>query len=168
MALSAKIVIVGELSRNYGDDRRMIVYFDVSCLNRPYDDQSQARVRMESEAVLFLMERCLTGGWKQVSSTVALAEISMIMDGQRRERVMAFLPDDADVWECTPTDVMRARELEGWGFHAADALHLASAEATEAAVFVTCDDRLLRRAIRYCKRLRVRVANPVDLLGEVP
>lgn len=107
----------------------MIVYFDVSCLNRPFDDQSQARIRMESEAILLLLERCLSGGWKQVSSTVELAEISQIIDFQRRDRVEALLPDEADILDCTPREVARAAILEGWGFHTADALHLASAEA---------------------------------------
>ena len=146
----------------------MVIYFDVSCLDRPFDDQHQTRIRMESEAVLLLLERCLTGGWKQVSSTVALAEISRIMDEQRRERVEAFLPDDLDIWDITQKDVLRAAEFERWGFHPADALHLAAAEAIKAGVFLTCDDRLLRRATRYGKRLNVRVANPVDLLGEYP
>ena len=27
------------------------IYFDVCCLNRPFDDQSQARIRLEAEDV---------------------------------------------------------------------------------------------------------------------
>jgi hypothetical protein len=26
------------------------IYFDVSCLNRPFDDQDQERIRLETEA----------------------------------------------------------------------------------------------------------------------
>jgi hypothetical protein len=28
------------------------IYLDVSCLNRPFDDQRQVRIRLESEAIL--------------------------------------------------------------------------------------------------------------------
>ena len=31
------------------------VYFDSCCLNRPFDDQSQARIRLETEAVIHLL-----------------------------------------------------------------------------------------------------------------
>jgi len=36
----------------------MLVYLDVCCLNRPFDDQSQDRIHLESEAVLLILERC--------------------------------------------------------------------------------------------------------------
>ena len=31
------------------------VYLDVCCLNRPFDDQTQDRIRLESEAVLLIL-----------------------------------------------------------------------------------------------------------------
>jgi hypothetical protein len=31
---------------------------DVCCLNRPFDAQTQERIRLESEAVLLILERC--------------------------------------------------------------------------------------------------------------
>jgi hypothetical protein len=33
----------------------MVVYLDICCLKRPFDDQAQARVRLETEAVLGLL-----------------------------------------------------------------------------------------------------------------
>ena len=35
----------------------MKVYLDVSCLNRPFDDQSQARIALESQAVVLILEK---------------------------------------------------------------------------------------------------------------
>ena len=61
----------------------------------------------------------------------------------------------------------RARAVEGMGFGAFDALHLASAERARAHVFLTTDDKLLRRASRLHGQLRVRVANPLAWLNEV-
>lgn len=47
-----------------------------------------------------------------------------------------------------------------------DALHLAFAEASDATVFLTTDDRLLRKAISYAGDIKVRVSNPVTWLME--
>jgi len=42
----------------------MKVYLDVSCLNRPFDDQTQARIRLESEAVTIILDECEHGEWQ--------------------------------------------------------------------------------------------------------
>jgi hypothetical protein len=34
------------------------VYLDVCCLNRPLDDSSQDRIRLEAEAVLLIYRKC--------------------------------------------------------------------------------------------------------------
>ena len=52
------------------------------------------------------------------------------------------------------------------GFTLYDALHLAFAEASDATVFLTTDDRLLRKAISYAGNIKVRVSNPVTWLME--
>jgi hypothetical protein len=41
----------------------MRIYLDVCCLSRPFDNQSQERVRLESEAVLMILHRIETGEW---------------------------------------------------------------------------------------------------------
>jgi len=38
-----------------------IVYLDVCCYNRPFDSQIQMRVRLETEAKLFLQEMAKDG-----------------------------------------------------------------------------------------------------------
>ncbi len=37
----------------------MKLYLDICCFNRPYDDQTQARVRLETEAVILLLSSLL-------------------------------------------------------------------------------------------------------------
>jgi hypothetical protein len=32
-----------------------LIYLDVCCLNRPFDDQTQERIRLEAEAVLHIL-----------------------------------------------------------------------------------------------------------------
>ena len=39
----------------------MRIYLDNCCFNRPYDDQTQIRIRIESEAKLFIQAKILAG-----------------------------------------------------------------------------------------------------------
>ena len=58
----------------------------------------------------------------------------------------------------------RGIELEKLGFAAFDALHLACAESGRTDVFLTTDDKLLKRTTRFVEQLHVRVANPLKWL----
>ena len=57
--------------------------------------------------------------------------------------------------------------LGSLGFKEKDALHLACAESGEADLFLTTDDRLLRRAQRYQAQLYSQVKNPETWLREM-
>jgi hypothetical protein len=61
-----------------------ILFLDVSCLNRSFDDQRQDRIRLEAEAVERIMERLHIREWEWVGSEV---EISKTPDPERRHRV---------------------------------------------------------------------------------
>jgi predicted nucleic acid-binding protein len=143
------------------------IYLDVSCLNRPFDDQTHARIRLEAEAVLLTLERFDDGAWEQVSSDMAAIETDAMPDGDRRARVRLLLPEEKSILKLTPAVWARAAELEPLGFKPADAVHVAAAEHSGADVLLSCDDRLCRLAKRRARQLRVRGANPVDWLKEV-
>jgi len=97
---------------------------------------------------------------------MAEIEISAIRDEERRRRVSELLPDREDRMKLTAAIFRRAAELGRLGFGAADAAHVAAAEAAKVDAFLTCDDRLLRRARREREALEVRVADPVTWLQE--
>ena len=73
------------MSKNY------LIYLDVCCLNRPFDDQTQARIRLESEAILQIMGYCQSGEWEIVNSTVLESEIARISDETKKEQVQQYL-----------------------------------------------------------------------------
>lgn len=58
----------------------------------------------------------------------------------------------------------RAIELTESGFKPVDAFHIASAEKGGADVFLTTDDKLLRKALQKKGVLKVRSENPVKWL----
>lgn len=61
----------------------------------------------------------------------------------------------------------RARELQSLGFIGFDAVHLACAESGTADIFLTTDDRLLKLAQKHTRKLRTKVANPLDWMKEM-
>ena len=136
-------------------------------MNRPFDDQTQDRVRLESEAVLLILSRVQQGMWRWIGSDVLGFELDQIPDPERKQRVKALrrLIDRSVLHE--RDELERALQLEALGFGAVDALHIACAETTKSDVLLTTDDGLLRLAARFSSQLRVRVANPVTWLSEV-
>jgi hypothetical protein len=78
------------------------IYLNVSCLNRPFDDQEQARIHLEASAVGMILERIDDGDWTHVSSDMARIEIDANPDSQRRRRVGLLLPEAADLVMLTP------------------------------------------------------------------
>ncbi|NQT38310.1 MAG: PIN domain-containing protein [Planctomycetes bacterium] len=145
----------------------MKLYLDVSCLNRPFDDQDQSRIRIETAAVTLVCERIDAGQWEQVSSGMAVIEIDAITDADRRNRVRMLLPESKTIMKLNEVTFRRAAELERLGFKPADAVHVAAAEQAKAEVLLSCDDRLCRLAKRRRRDLRIKVANPVDWLKEM-
>ena len=45
-----------------------LIYLDVCCLNRPFDDQTQERIRLEAEAVMLIFNRCQNTQWQILGS----------------------------------------------------------------------------------------------------
>ena len=143
------------------------IYLNVSCLNRPFDDQTQARIQLEANAVTLILKRIDEGLWNQVSSEIATIEIGAIDDRERQARVRMLLPEAKRILELNSLIFARAGELEKLGFKPADALHVAAAEEAGADALLSCDDRLCRLSQRQRARLKTRVANPLDWLKEM-
>jgi PIN domain len=142
------------------------IYLDVCCLNRPFDDQTQARIYLETQAILEILSRCQTGEWELVSSTALELEIAKTPDLNRREEVQLALAIAKCKILVTEEIARRAIALTNLRIKNFDALHIACAEGN-ADVFLTTDNRLLSRALSYKSDLNIIVANPTNWLAEV-
>lgn len=151
---------------NNADQERMKVYLDACCLNRPFDDQAQARIRLESEATLIILAQCEQGQLEWIGSEALAWEIDKTPDPERRRRVQLLASSVHHTVSIGSSEIARARHIREWGIAAVDALHLACAEGGGVDVFLTTDDRLLRKAKAYAAQLNVRVENPLKWLRE--
>ena len=140
----------------------MKIYLDVCCLNRPFDDQTQDRIRLESEAVVLILKHIRSGNWEWISSEAVDYEIGQTPNVERRHRVEALIRYAGRTVLIEKFVVKRASELSAY-----DALHLACAERSNADVFLTTDDKLLLLSRECSSTLKVKVDNPLIWLKEV-
>jgi len=144
----------------------MRVYLDVCCLQRPLDDRSQARVNVEAEAVLAILDRIESGQVQLLTSDVIEFEVRRIRDVVRRDRVNEIVGLAAEAVSLTDQIEAIADGFARHGLRSADALHLACAETAAAHYFCTCDDQLLKKAAGI-PGIVTRVVTPTQLLEEL-
>lgn len=143
----------------------MKIYLDNCCLNRPFDDQSFPRIRLESEAVKTILSLCEQSDWMLLGSDVLNYEIQKITNPSKRE-YLQLITSSAELNIKLQTSLReRAKYFEQKGIKAFDALHLACAEA-HADVFLTTDDRFLKN-INKLDSVNLKAANPLAWIQEI-
>ena len=125
----------------------MRLYLDTSVLNRPFDDQTQPRIWLETLAFSLVLSLLEAGEADLISSPIHTLENSRSPLAVRRLWVDRCLRLATHTVTLTDAIRTRAHELVGHGQKPLDALHLACAEAAGADCFLTCDDRLIRRYV---------------------
>jgi predicted nucleic acid-binding protein len=141
----------------------MRIYLDTCCLQRPLDDQTQPRIRVETEAVFAILASVQQGAASLLTSEAFEYEVSRTPDEQRRREATAILTLASERLTLTDDTERLAASYAQAGLSAIDALHLAIAETSGADFFVTADDRLLRQA----KSLPNLKVVPISILGLV-
>lgn len=138
-----------------------LVYLDYNCFQRGFDDQSHARIRMESSACEQIFDAA-DSGWLQLAwSFIHQDENSLCPFPDRKLEVMRL--SGLCAVRVDPSAIIRDIALQltkGVGISAKDALHVASAKHCGAQYFLTCDDRLLKKKNKL--KLDLSMMNPVE------
>ncbi|AFZ59369.1 PIN domain-containing protein [Anabaena cylindrica FACHB-243] len=138
------------------------VYLDTSIYNRPFDDQTQPKIFLETQAVILILQMVEAKILELVSSSVLEYENSrnpFTLNQQSMERYLQL----ASLRVLIDENIrIRAKQLEQQGVKPIDALHVACAESSQSNYFITCDKRLINR----CQDLSLQVINPTDLILE--
>ena len=142
----------------------MKIYLDTCCLNRPFDSQDQERVRLESEAVLFILSRCRDGKWRLAASDILDMELAESPNLAKLARVRALYSLAHERLTVTAEVRARAQRLQESGMKIFDSLHLALAETYRQNVLLTTDDSFLSAA--HGAGTTIAVANPATWLME--
>ena len=142
----------------------MLVYLDNRCFNRPFDDQSQARVRLEAEAKLEIQQRIKDKLIELAWSYVLDYENQANPFEERRDAVVRWKTAAAVDVEESDAIVQRAREIASRGLRAKDALHVACAMAAGCDFFLTTDDFVVKRMRGFTG---IAVMDPTQFVIEV-
>ena len=140
----------------------MRVYLDNCCYNRPFDEQAQLRVVLETLAKLNIQQQMRDGVLEYAWSSVLDFEISKSRFLDRSLQIMPWAKGAAINLQIDDAIRFRAKEFENIGLKAMDALHVACAEAAECDWFFTTDRGILKKARNLTS---MRVANPVEFFG---
>ena len=132
---------------------------DVCCLNRPFDNQAQYRIRFESEAILTILSFCQKGEWTLAASDPIEFELSKINDIDKLRKVRELYSIAKNRLTVTEQVRERSKELQVYGIKFFDSLHLALAEIHRQDVLLTTDDSFIATAKKY--EAGIPVINPI-------
>ena len=140
----------------------MRIYLDNCCYNRPYDDQSQLRISLESQAKLHIQKMVRDGQVELVTSFVLDYENSKNRSEEKKASILQFMKNysfkhiDSELLD----EVRKiAKEIMSTGVNQADAAHTACAILADCDYMLTTDDRLLKY-----KSEKVRIINPTQFI----
>lgn len=136
------------------------LYLDTNIYNRPFDDQSHVRIRLETIAVFSILHHIKRGDYLLLWSFMIDFENSLnpYLDNRSEIALMSSLAGR----RVEPNEHIRslARGYEKHGIKPRDALHLGCAVCGNADYFITCDDKLAKRA--QLMKFPFQIINPVN------
>lgn len=140
----------------------MRVYLDMCCYNRPYDDQSQIKVSLETQAKLHIQDLIQKKHLELVTSYMLRYECGQNPYEMRRRAIMQFVDTHATAYiglERKDEIVSMATEIMSTGIKFKDACHVASAVYANCEYFISTDKRLLKY-----KTDQIKLVNPIDFV----
>ncbi len=133
--------------------------------NRPYDDQTQVRIRLETIAIFATLQLIKSKELSLVWSFILTYENSLNPSEDIKIEIEKLSSLASENVQSSEDIRKKAKEYEFIGIKPRDAIHLSCALKSGAAYFVTCDDKILRKTEKM--GLNLLTLNPVDFIKEV-
>lgn len=145
-------------------ENKPLIYLDNCCFNRPYDDQSQLKINIETLAKLKIQEAVRDGKLLLTTSYVLVAENTANPSSTKRTDIQSFIDTYTYVFVSRNKEdeiVRLAEDIIKTGIKYMDACHVASAIIAGCDYFVSTDKRLLKY-----ESDKIRLINPVNFVIE--
>ncbi len=143
----------------------MKIYLDMCCYNRPYDEQSQLKVAMETQSKLYIQNLIKEKRLELITSYMLRYECSNNPFEMRRNTILDFIHKNtfAYVGEERKEDIeVKATEIMRTGVKFKDACHVASAIYAGCEYFISTDMRLLKY-----KTDEIKMVTPIEFVTEM-
>ncbi len=125
------------------------LYLDNCCFNRPFDDQSQIRIRLETEAKLKIQDEIRAGTFQLIWSYILDYENNKNPYQERRLRIKKWKEYAVEDVEENQLIIKKAKKVHNKGLHKIDSLHIACAVTANCEYFLTTDDQILKRTALF-------------------
>lgn len=154
------------IGKNNNTHPRLRIYLDNCCYNRPYDDQSQLRISLETQAKLYIQELITSDRFELTSSYMLDYECSRNPHEMRRTTIRSFLDKNTVVYldEANYKEQVEelAKKITATGVKSADAIHTACAILANCDYFLTTDDRLLKY-----RSQQLEIIDPIEFIKRI-
>lgn len=140
----------------------MRLYLDNCTFNRPFDDQNQLKIKLETEAKLFIQHGILTGAYELVWSYILEFENNQNRFDDRRNSIYDW-KNVAKIF-CVENDkiIEYAENLKKRHIRTKDALHIACSVYSNSDFLITTDKQLYNLKLND-----IRIINPLTFLNEL-
>lgn len=142
----------------------MLIYLDNCSFNRPFDNQKQIRIRIETEAKIYIQEQIITGKLQLAWSYILDFENAANPFPERKETIRNWkkyvVADTAE----TKNIISIADRLFEKGIKSKDALHLACAIELNCKYFITTDREIIKKLTNFES---IKVVSPVDFINYI-
>lgn len=142
----------------------MRVYLDMCCYNRPYDDQSQLKIAMETLSKLNIQNQIKQQKLELITSYMLRYECSNNPFEMRRNTIYDFINKNTYAYVGTEHQVeieTKAAEIMKTGIKFKDACHVASAIFAGCKYFISTDIRLLK-----FHTAEIKMVTPIEFITE--
>jgi predicted nucleic acid-binding protein len=143
------------------DNKKIRVYLDNCCYNRPFDEQEQRSVQLETQAKLWIQDLIKNDKAELVVSFFLLFENDANKDTDKSEHIAGFFENASVYIDETHIDEIRTLrdEIMATGIKHKDAIHLATAIIAESDYFISTDKRVLKY-----NSARIKTINPIEFI----
>jgi predicted nucleic acid-binding protein len=141
------------------------VYLDNCAYNRPFDDQSQIRISLETQAKLYIQKLIINKELSLVYSYMSIFENSENPNPEHRISINNFFKNAAEFIDIDKSDIIakNAEIIKKSKIKSNDSIHLACSIEGKCGYFITTDDGI----IKNYHSSDIRVCNPIDFISEV-
>ena len=141
----------------------MKIYLDNCCYNRPFDDQSQIRIHLETQAKLYIQDKIKEGIYHFVWSYILDYENGKTPYEEKRLAISPWRAIASSfIAEETEEILTFAESLVLRGIKTYDALHISCAVAAQCDYFLTTDKKLLNTLIS-----EIKIVSPIVFVDEM-
>ena len=141
----------------------MKIYLDNCSYNRPFDDQSQMRIYLETQAKLYIQKLIQDGCLLLALSYVSRYENGNSPHSKNKITIEKFFENATIFIDIDKADIIeeKANKIMKYGIKAKDALHISCAIMAECNYFITTDDEILKKY----KIGEIKVCSPIEFIN---